>query len=136
MRLKSMMEVSMELPDEPGQLARVTEAMAAANINIETVCAIGRVAPNVAMVVEQVPQTCAVLDSLGIPYTTAELIKMVMPDQPGALAQFSRRLADAGVNINSIYILSKYRGDAELVFSVDDIDKARQTLNLHESVPP
>ena len=136
MRLKSMMEVSMELPDEPGQLARVTEAMAAANINIETVCAIGRVAPNVAMVVEQVPQTCAVLDSLGIPYTTAELIKLVMPDQPGALAQFSRRLADAGVNINSIYILSKYRGDAELVFSVDDIDKARQTLNLHESVPP
>jgi hypothetical protein len=136
MRLKSMMEVSMELPDEPGQLARVTEAMAAANINIETVCAIGRVAPNVAMVVEQVPQTCAVLDSLGIPYTTAELIKLVMPDQPGALAQFSRRLADAGVNINSIYILSKYRGDAELVFSVDDVDKARQTLNLHESVPP
>jgi hypothetical protein len=131
-----MMEVSMELPDEPGQLARVTEAMAAANINIETVCAIGRVAPNVAMVVEQVPQTCAVLDSLGIPYTTAELIKLVMPDQPGALAQFSRRLADAGVNINSIYILSKYRGDAELVFSVDDVDKARQTLNLHESVPP
>ena len=130
------MEVSMELPDEPGQLARVTEAMAAANINIETVCAIGRVAPNVAMVVEQVPQTCAVLDSLGIPYTTAELIKLVMPDQPGALAQFSRRLADAGVNINSIYILSKYRGDAELVFSVDDVDKARQTLNLHESVPP
>jgi len=59
-----------------------------------------------------------------------------MPDQPGALAQFARRLADAGVNINSIYILSKYRGDAELVFSVDDIDKARQTLNLHEAVPP
>jgi len=136
MRLKSMMEVSMELPDEPGQLARVTEAMAAANINIETVCAIGRVAPNVAMVVEQVPQTCAVLDSLGIKYTTSELIKLVMPDQPGALAQFARRLADAGVNIQSIYILSKYRGDAELVFSVDDVEMARRTLNLHEAVPP
>ena len=131
-----MMEISMALPDEPGTLAMVTEALAEANINIETICAIGRVAPNVAMVVEQVPQTCAVLDNLNIDYTVAELIKMVMPDQPGSLASFSRRLGEAGVNIQSIYILSKYRGDAELVFSVDDVDKARQTLNLHESVPP
>ncbi len=131
-----MMEISMELPDMPGSLAMVTEALAEANINIETICAIGRVAPNVALVTEQVPQTKALLDKLGVPYTVSELIKMVMPDQPGVLAQFSRRLADAGVNINSIYILSKYRGDTEIVFSVDDVEKARQTLNLHEAVPP
>ena len=61
---------------------------------------------------------------------------MVMPDQPGVLASFSRRIADAGLNLNSIYILSKYQGDTELVFSVDDTEKARQVLNLHESVPP
>lgn len=126
----------MELPDVPGSLAMVTEALAEANINIETICAIGKVAPNVALVTEQVPQTKALLDKLGVPYTVSELLKMVMPDQPGVLAQFSRRLADAGVNINSIYILSRYRGDTELVFSVDDVAKARQTLNLHESTPP
>ena len=131
-----MMEFSMELPDEPGQLARVSEALAAANINILTICAIGRVAPNVALVTEHVPQTKAVLDELGIEYTASPLLSMVMPDEAGSLAKFSRRLSDAGVNINSIYILSKHRGDAELVFSVDDVDKARQTLNLHESVPP
>ena len=130
------MEISMELPDAPGSLAMVTEALAEANINIETICAIGGVAPNVALVTEQVPQTKALLDELGIAYTVSELLKMVMPDQPGVLAQFSRRLADAGVNINSIYILSRYRGDTELVFSVDDVEKARLTLNLHESVPP
>ena len=133
-----MMEFSMELPDEPGQLARVSEALAAANINILTICAIGRVAPNVALVPEHVPQTKAVLDKLGIEYIASPLLSMVMPDEAGSLAKFSRRLADAGVNINSIYILTKFndRGDAELVFSVDDVDKARQTLNLHESVPP
>ncbi len=134
--MSGVMEISMELPDAPGSLAMVTEALAEANINIETICAIGRVAPNVALVTEQVPQTKALLDELGIAYTVSELLKMVMPDQPGVLAQFSRRLADAGVNINSIYILSRYRGDTELVFSVDDVEKARLTLNLHESVPP
>ncbi len=131
-----MMEISMELEDEPGSLARIAEALAEANINIETMCAIGKVAPNVALVTEQIPQTSAVLDRLGVNYTVTELIKMVMPDQPGVLASFSRRIADAGLNLNSIYILSKYQGDTELVFSVDDTEKARQVLNLHESVPP
>jgi len=131
-----MMEISMELADEPGSLARIAEALAEANINIETMCAIGKVAPNVALVTAQIPQTRAVLDRLGVNYTVTELIKMVMPDQPGVLATFSRRIADAGLNLNSIYILSKYQGDTELVFSVDDIEKARQVLNLHESVPP
>tara|TARA_B100001750_G_C15142471_1_gene415404 strand:+ start:124 stop:534 length:411 start_codon:yes stop_codon:yes gene_type:complete len=136
MRMSSMMEISMELEDEPGSLARIAEALAEANINIETMCAIGKVAPNVALVTEQIPQTSAVLDRLGVNYTVTELIKMVMPDQPGVLASFSRRIADAGLNLNSIYILSKYQGDTELVFSVDDTEKARQVLNLHESVPP
>lgn len=131
-----MMEISMELPDVPGSLAKVTEALAEANINIETICAMGRVAPNVALVTKQVPQTKAVLDKLGINYSVSELLKMVMPDEPGVLAQFSRRLADGGVNMNSIYILSKFRGETELVFSVDDLVKARETLNIHESVPP
>jgi hypothetical protein len=131
-----MMEISMELADEPGSLATVAEALAEANINIETMCAIGKVAPNVALVTEQIPQTRAVLDKLGVNYTVTELIKVVMPDQPGVLATFSRRIADAGINLNSIYILSKYQGDTELVFSTDDTEKARQALNLHESVPP
>ena len=131
-----MMEISIELEDEPGSLARIAEALAEANINIETMCAIGKVAPNVALVTEQIPQTSAVLDRLGVNYTVTDLIKMVMPDQPGVLASFSRRIADAGLNLNSIYILSKYQGDTELVFSVDDTEKARQVLNLHESVPP
>jgi|TARA_B110000263_G_scaffold158673_1_gene137882 hypothetical protein len=131
-----MMEISMKLPDVPGSLAMVTEALAEANINIETICAIGRVAPNVALVTKQVTQTKIVLDKLGINYEVSELLKMVMPDEPGVLAQFSRRLADGGVNINSIYILSKFRGETELVFSVDDPVKARETLNIHEAVPP
>ena len=131
-----MMEISMELPDVPGSLAKVTEALAEANINIETSCAIGRVALNVALVTKQVPQAKAVLDKLGINYSVSELLKMVLPDEPGVLAQFSRRLADAGVNMNSIYILSKFRGETELVFSVDDSVKAREILNIHESVPP
>ncbi len=126
----------MVLPDEPGQLARVARAMADAEINIETICAIGRVAPNVAIVTHQVSEAVAVLESLGIEHHSEELVSMVMPDVPGALARFAETLGGAGVNIRSIYVLSKRAGDTELVFSVDDVGRARQALNLHESSPP
>lgn len=126
----------MSLPDEPGQLARVSRALSEAEVNILTLCAIGRAAPNVAVVTEQVIEARLCLDKLGIEYTINELLTLVMPDRPGSLADFADRLSNAGVNITSIYVLSRYRGDTELAFSVDDMDKARATLNLHEAVPP
>ena len=131
-----MMEFSMSLPDEPGQLARVSRALSEAEVNILTLCAIGRAAPNVAVVTEQVIEARLCLDKLGIEYTVNELLTLVMPDRPGSLADFADRLSNAGVNITSIYVLSRYRGDTELAFSVDDMYKARATLNLHEAVPP
>ena len=126
----------MALPDEAGQLARVSREFANRGINIQTMCAIGRAAPNVAIVTEQIIETRMMLDEMEIPYTVSELLTLVMPDKPGSLADFAERLGNSGVNITSIYVLSRYRGDTELAFSVDDMEKARATLNMHESVPP
>ena len=126
----------MALPDEAGQLARVSREFANRGINIQTMCAIGRAAPNVAIVTEQIIETRMMLEEMEIPYTVSELLTLVMPDRPGSLADFAERLGNSGVNITSIYVLSRYRGDTELAFSVDDMEKARATLNLHESVPP
>ena len=126
----------MALPDEAGQLARVSREFANRGINIQPMCAIGRAAPNVAIVTEQIIETRMMLDEMEIPYTVSELLTLVMPDRPGSLADFAERLGNSGVNITSIYVLSRYRGDTELAFSVDDMEKARATLNMHESVPP
>ena len=126
----------MALPDEAGQLARVSREFANRGINIQTMCAIGRAAPNVAIVTEQIIETRMMLDEMEIPYTVSALLTLVMPDRPGSLADFAERLGNSGVNITSIYVLSRYRGDTELAFSVDDMEKARATLNMHESVPP
>ena len=126
----------MALPDEAGQLARVSREFANRGINIQTMCAIGRAAPNVAIVTEQIIETRMMLDEMEIPYTVSELLTLVMPDRPGSLADFAERLGNSGVNITSIYVLSRYRGDTALAFSVDDMEKARATLNMHESVPP
>jgi|TARA_B110000263_G_C15102915_1_gene416175 hypothetical protein len=127
------LEFKIELPDEAGQLARVSREFSNHDINIETMCAIDT---NVVIVTDQVVEARMALNSLGIKYTTTVLLSQSMPDKPGALAEFSERLGEAGVSITSIYVLSRIQGATELAFSVDDIDKARAVLNMHESVPP
>ena len=127
------LEFKIELPDEAGQLARVSREFSNHDINIETMCAIDT---NVVIVTDQVVEARMALNSLGIQYTTTVLLSKSMPDKPGALAEFSERLGEAGVSITSIYVLSRIQGATELAFSVDDIDKARAVLNMHESVPP
>ena len=127
------LEFKIELEDEAGQLALVSREFANREINIETMCAIDT---NVVIVTAQTVQARMALDALNIPYTATMLLSQSMPDKPGALAEFSERLADAGVSITSIYVLSRIQGATELAFSVDDLDKARATLNMHESVPP
>ena len=127
------LEFKIELPDEAGQLARVSREFANRGINIETMCAIDT---NVVIVTNQTTEARMALNSMEIQYTTTSLLSQSMPDKPGALAEFSERLGEAGVSITSIYVLSRIQGATELAFSVDDLDKARVTLNLHESVPP
>ena len=47
-----------------------------------------------------------------------------MKNQPGELGIITRSIANAGVNINLIYIASNNR----IVLGVDDLDKARNAL--------
>jgi len=127
------LEFKIELPDEAGQLAVVSREFANRGINIETMCAIDT---NVVIVTNQTTEARMALNSLEIQFTTTALLSQSMPDRPGALAEFSERLGEAGVSITSIYVLSRIQGATELAFSVDDLDKARAVLNMHESVPP
>ncbi len=50
-----------------------------------------------------------------------------LPHQPGALAQLSRAIGDAGININSVYITMA----GQIVLDVSDVPKAQQVaMNL------
>jgi hypothetical protein len=68
------------------------------------------------------------LREAGLPFVTQEVVMVEVPDKPGALEGVAVRLGEAGVNINYIYSAGGTGGKAVLVFGVDDVDVARQTL--------
>ena len=63
-----MLEFTIEMTDEPGQLATVCEAIAAGGANILGAAAIGRARPAVALVVDNEDATSAALDAMGAKY--------------------------------------------------------------------
>ena len=125
-----MIEFQIELTDKPGQLAGVTEAIASGGANILGAAAIGKARPAVALVVDDEDATKKSLDEFGANYVTNELLLYTLNHRPGALAEFTRKIADAGINLNSFYIMHMEESTAEIAFTVDNVDLVCEMFNI------
>ena len=125
-----MIEFQIELTDKPGQLAGVTEAIASGGANILCAAAIGKARPAVALVVDDEEATKKSLDEFGANYVMNELLLYTLEHRPGALAEFTRKIADAGINLNSFYIMHMEESTAEIAFTVDKIDLVCEMFNI------
>ncbi|MFQ6108758.1 MAG: ACT domain-containing protein [Candidatus Aminicenantales bacterium] len=123
-------EFRMSLPNEPGQLARVAGALGSRGINIVTVAAIGAANPVVSIVTDQEEQTREVLKELDVSFEEIELLTAKLPHKPGELGRLAKNLGDAGINIDSIYLLEESLGEVKIAFTVSDLAKARDILSL------
>ncbi|MFF2272223.1 hypothetical protein ACFVTX_08105 [Agromyces sp. NPDC058136] len=119
------------LEDQPGEGARLGEALGRAGVNIEGLCAImegGRGAVHI--LIDDVEGAKAALASVGI-RVDAETDVIVSPalpepelDTPGVFGGMARALAEAGINISLVYVASRNR----VVLATSDNQKATQLL--------
>ena len=123
-----MQEYCIKLPDKPGQMADLCEALATEGINLLTATALTATGAVVAIVTDDNSGTTGVLDRLGHEYHVSEVLLVTMPHQPGSLAALSRTMGNAGININSIYIMSKDDDKAVIAFTADDVEAAREMI--------
>lgn len=116
-------DVEVELANEPGTIAALGEAAAAAGINIMGVCGFSRGDVGVFHVlVDEESAKADVFESAGLVVRgRREALVLPLEDRPGALGELARRLARAGVNIDLIYMAT----DTRVVLGVDDIETAR-----------
>ena len=109
--------------DQPGVLARLGEAAGAAGINIEGISAFtGQGKGVVHVLVPDAEAALTALSDAGLEVRGArDVIVVDIDDHPGALGEFTRRLADENINVEQAYIATNNR----LVLAVDDIERAR-----------
>jgi hypothetical protein len=118
-----------ECANKPGEIARVSEAIAAKGINVASSASLAfgdRGA--VGLLTNDERGTRQALDEAGIGYREVEVVSVSLPDKPGTLADASRRLADAGVNVELLMPTRIGGGDVVVAAGVEDAVAARDAL--------
>jgi hypothetical protein len=69
-----------------------------------------------------------VLEEAGVHFDERPVLDTFLPDEPGALAELTRKLANADVNIDSIYLLHTNAEGLHFAVTVDDPNLAREHL--------
>jgi hypothetical protein len=119
-------DLVIEIENTPGALAGVTAAISDAGVNIAAATCIGRAERAELHIL--VPHAEAARHSLAISHLAVtrerEVVVVDVEDRPGVLADLTRKVAKAGVNLDLIYVATRNR----VVFGAADLDALRSAL--------
>ena len=115
-----------EIANEPGALAEVAAAISDAGVNLAAATCMGT-AENVELHV-LVPHAEAARHALAISHLAVsrerEVVVVDVEDRPGVLADLTRKVAQAGVDLDLVYVATRNR----LVFGAGDLDGLKAVL--------
>ncbi len=126
-----MKEFIVAMDNQPGRLAALTEALAAFGVNIEALAAYGNDGDGtVRLMTDDEPTTRHVLKDAGLRHFENTLLTARLPHRPGELARLTRSLADAGINIEALYVLNTNSDGVEFALAVDQPETALPHLEV------
>lgn len=129
-----MNEFVVHLDNRPGALARLTEVLGEASINIEALAAWSAETEGIVrLIVDDEARARMVFADAGLRAREHHVLVTTLPDRPGELARLSRQLADARVNIDALYVLRSTPDGLELAIAVDEPDAALPLLPVRGS---
>ena len=121
-------DLVIDIENTPGALAQVAAAISDAGVNIAAATCMGT--GERAELHILVPHAEAARHSLAISHGVAvtrerEVVVVDVEDRPGVLADLTRRIAKAGVDLDLVYVATRNR----VVFGAPDLDALRAALD-------
>jgi hypothetical protein len=120
-------DLVIDIENTPGALAQAAAAISDAGVNIAAATCVGPGAR--AEVHILVPHAEAAKHALAISHVAVtrerEVVVVDVEDRPGVLADLTRRIAKAGVNLDLVYVATRNR----VVFGSDDLPGLRAALD-------
>jgi hypothetical protein len=124
-------EIAIPLDNKPGTLAKVTEVLGKAGVNLEGVGYASGARGVLRVVPSDADAALAALKKAKIKAKKPqEVLEVRISDTPGALAVVARKLAKARVNVEAFYVVGADAGQLRCVFAVDKLDKAKAAIGL------
>ena len=124
-----MRQFEILINDRPGELAKVTDALAMNGINIMAIASERCENPIIRIVTDDEQSTRAALKKANMKFRENELMVIELQDRPGELSKMAKKLAKAGVNVESIHILGKGTSTTSIALVVDNYKKASEILH-------
>lgn len=119
-------DLVIEIENEPGALARVAAAISDAGVNLAAATCIGT-ADQVELHI-LVPHAEAARRALAISHLAVsrerEVVVIDVEDRPGVLADLTRKVAKAGIDLDLVYVATRNR----LVFGAADLAGLKAVL--------
>ena len=119
-------DLVIDVENKPGALARVAAAISDAGVNMSAATCIGTA--DHAELHILVPHAEAAKHSLAISHLAVsrerEVVVVRVDDRPGVLADLTRKVADAGINLDLVYVATGNR----IVFGAPDLEGLKAAL--------
>jgi hypothetical protein len=120
-------DLVIDIENSPGALAQVAAAISDAGVNIAAATCIGT--GDRAELHILVPHAEAARHSLAISHVAVtrerEVVVVDVEDRPGVLADLTRQIAKAGVDLDLVYVATRNR----VVFGAGDLEGLRAALD-------
>lgn len=124
-----VIQLDIDVPDRPGELAKLAAILGDSRINIDAISAESAGGRSyMSLVVNEPMQAREALMKGGYACSTRTVLVVRLEDRPGALAGLARRLGDAGVDVLSLIYLGTIGGHAQIALGVDNLEKARSLV--------
>jgi hypothetical protein len=122
-------DLVIEIKNEPGALARVAGAVSDAGVNLAAATCLGTDGDVELHIL--VPHPEAAKHALAISQLAVsrerEVVVVAVEDRPGVLADLTRKVARAGIDLDLVYVATKNR----LVFGAADLDGLKAVFKQH-----
>ena len=124
-----MRQFEIKIHSKIGSLADVCEAISNIGVGIRAIATEEKGKHGIVkMITEHEDLTREALNMAGFDFNEYEVIPAKVLDKPGELAKLSRALSSININIQSIFLLNRDKGVAEIAFKVDNLSEARRIL--------
>ncbi len=129
MKVGAVTQYSVFLENKPGALSRLVRLFSDKGINLIGLASEVRDDSGVVrLAVEEGVDGADVLIAAGFPVVETPLLSVELPDRAGALTELTRVLAEARVNITTVYGAAVGGSACRLLFAVSDMEKAKAVI--------
>lgn len=124
-------QLSVAIENKPGRLAKIARLMAEQNINIRNLCVIDNIEQGMIRLVPSDPDACReILRQANYFVVEADVLVIILKDNPGQLESVCHALDAVGVNIEYAYGSEDAREEEErIIFKVSNMTEAIKAIS-------